>query len=172
MANTGWIKVQRNIDELGLMGKNEPYDKTHAYIDLMRMCNYEDKQFSPRNGSRVLTIHRGEFFTSYGNLAKQWNWSLNKVRGYLNMLQKMNLAHVKAHPFGICVTLEKYGVEGHEPQANGIANGISNGIASGTANGIANGIRLKKGKNSKESQEEQEPKNTAKRSGFDWGNLE
>lgn len=157
MANTGWIKVERNIDDLGLMGKNEPYDKTHAYIDLLRMCNYEDKQFFPRNGGKELTIHRGELFTSYGNLAKQWHWSLNKVRGYLNMLQKKNLAHVKAHTFGICVTLVKYGVEGHEPQANGTSISISNGISNGTSNGR----RLKNSNNSIKNT--QESKNTAKR---------
>lgn len=168
----GWLKLPRDIDDLDIMGKNEPYDKVHAYIDLLKSCNYEDKPFTPRGGETTIIIHRGQFHTSLGNLASKWKWSLNKVRGYLKRLHNLDLAHTEAHTFGITITLVKYEVEGGDGISKGISNGISDGTANGTSNGISNGIRLKKDKNSKNTKKEKEIKKAAPRFNSLWGDPE
>lgn len=154
----GWIKLPRDIDELGIMSEKEPYDKIHAYIDLLKRCNYEDKPFTPRGGEKIIIIRRGQFHTSLGSLASKWNWSLNKVRGYLKRLQNLNLAHTEAHTYGITVTLVRYDVEGSDGIAKGTANGISTGTSIGISNGISTGIRLKNSKKDIDSKDTKDKK--------------
>ena len=43
----GWIKLEKNIDDFDFMDKKEPFDKTHAYIDMKsQLCNYEKTMIS------------------------------------------------------------------------------------------------------------------------------
>lgn len=173
MADTGWIKLHKDVDELDLMKKGEPYDKTHAYIDLLIQCNYEDKIFSPCGGRFTFPIHRGEFHTSIENLAKRWNWGTKKVRFFLELLEKKGLIILKTSSFGQTLTLTRYDAKPIQGQTEGITEGKAEGKTEGKTEGIAEGttegIRLKKDKKYKNSKENQEPKNTAKRSGFVWG---
>ena len=104
----GWVKLEKNIDEYEIMGKKEPFDKTHAYIDMKILCNYEDHPFSPCGGQTVITIHRGQFHTSIDGLAARWKWSKKKTICFLKKLEKVHLIEVKTHNYGTTITLLKY----------------------------------------------------------------
>lgn len=160
----GYTKRPRYIEELGLMGETEPFDKIHAYDYLLAKCNIEKKTFPLRGSKKMQTVDRGQLFTSIDKLSKAWRWSKNKVRTYIDMLKGMGLLQAEGTADGTLLTLVKYDDDGIQPQAEGTAQRT----AKGTAKGTAEGTRLKKDKNSKESKEK---KKAAPDFGL-WGNPE
>lgn len=173
MVDVGWIKLHKDVNDLGLMKKDEPYDKTHAYIDLLIQCNYEDKIFNPCGGRYTIYIHRGEFHTSIENLAKRWNWGVKKVRFFLELLEKKNLIVLKKSNLGQTITLVRYDNKPLQGQTKGIAEGITEGTMEGKTEGITEGIRLKKNKNGKKDNKTKNQEGApAPDVGFVWGELE
>lgn len=165
----GWIKLEKNIDDFDFMDKKEPFDKTHAYIDMKILCNYENYPFSPRGGETVIIIHRGQFHTSIDNLAKRWRWSKNKTVGYLKKLEAYGIISTTSHEYGTTITLLKYDDSVIDGTTNGTTNGSTSGATKGSTNGSTDGSRLKKDKNSlKEYKESKEQKKRAQRGLNPW----
>lgn len=169
--NKGWVKLENNIDTYELMAKGEPYDKTHAYIDMKILCNYEDHPLSPCGGQNVIIIHRGQFHTSIDSMAKRWNWSKNKTVGFLNKLQKIGLIDMTSHNYGTTITLLKYDNFGIEGETDGKTDGKTVGKTKGATDGKTDGARYKKNKIDK-SKETQKNKKSAQAPGWDWGEFE
>ena len=142
----GWIKLEKCIDELGIMGEAEPFDKTHAYIDMKILCNYEDHPFSPCGGQNVIVIHRGQFHTSVEKMAKRWNWSKNKTVGFLKKLSKLGLIRMTSHNYGTTITLVKYDNSAIEAETDGATVGTTEGTTNGATDGKTDGARYKKNK--------------------------
>ena len=63
--NVGWIKLFRKLID-NRMYFEEPFDKTHAWIDLLLNANSE-----------------GQLRVTVKELAKRWKWSPGKVRRYI-----------------------------------------------------------------------------------------
>lgn len=144
MAGKGYTKRPRYIEDLGLMGKAEPFDRVHAYDYLLSKCNIEKKTFPIRKSKdELLTVERGQLFTSIENLAKAWRWSKNKVRTYLGVLKGIGLIHTEGLTNGTLITLLKYDDDGTSPYTEGTAKRTTNGTSEGTTEGT----RLKKEKN-------------------------
>lgn len=143
MATKGYTKRPRYIEDLELMGKDEPFDKVHAYDYLLSKANIEKKTFPLRGSKCLQTVDRGQLFTSIDALAKAWRWSKNKVRGYLCMLEGIGLAHTEGTTNGTLLTLLKYDDEGTSPHTVGTTIGTTDG----TTDGTTVGTRLKKRKN-------------------------
>ena len=171
-SDKGWIKLEKNIDAYELMGKNEPFDKTHAYIDMKMLCNYEDHPFSPFGGQTVITIHRGQFHTSIDKLATRWKWSKNKTVFFLNKLKKVGLIDVKSHNYGTTITLLKYDNFGNEGETVGKTIGTPNGKTVGKTVGsqYKNGKNAFKNHNNQRNQEDAGA--SVDGSGWDWGKPE
>ena len=147
----GYTKRPRYIEELGLMGETEPFDKVHAYDYLLAKCNIEKKTFPLRGSKKMQTVDRGQLFTSIDKLSKAWRWSKNKVRTYIDMLKGMGLLQAEGTADGTLLTLVKYDDDGIQPQAEG----TTQRTAKGTAKGTTEGTRLKKDKNSLKEYKEQ-----------------
>lgn len=88
--NVGWIKLHRKIIDNPIWNTGEPYDKVHAFIDLLLMANYEDKEIVA--GVKTVVIRRGQVLTSKKKLAVKWGWSRDKVTRYICLLDNMGIA--------------------------------------------------------------------------------
>ena len=79
----GWIKLYRKIvdDELYF---SERFDKTHAWIDLLVLAEKGNRSFVKRG--IVVEVGPGDVAISLRDLADRWQWSVNTVRAYLDLL--------------------------------------------------------------------------------------
>ena len=104
----GWIKIHRKIMECALWNGDEPSNKKSAWIDLLLMANHKEKQIVFKGQPR--TIKAGQRLTSIRKLATLWNWSLNRVRRYLELLEELNMITVERDTNGTLITIVKYEV--------------------------------------------------------------
>lgn len=81
----GWIKLHRQITESDLWD-DKPFSKGQAWIDLLLLANYEDRQLIFETS--IFNVKRGEFVTSIVILSNRWGWSRCKVSNFLNVLEK------------------------------------------------------------------------------------
>lgn len=163
----GWIKISRAIVDLPFWNDAE---KVKAFLDLHLMANYKDSQFIPRGCTTVVTVHAGEIFTSVTNLAGHWGWSKKRVRGYLEMLENLNLCHVKGHANGTTLTLvdiDSAIEQGHANDTAKVPAGVSAGVSAEVSAGVT---RLKKDKNRLRTSNKN--KKGAMRGGFDLEEFE
>ena len=132
MTKCGWIKLHRKSVE-NPMYFEEPFDKWHAWTDLLLMVNHERKQFISKG--QLVTLEPGQMITSMAILAKRWHWSVNKVRRYFKLLDGMGMCKVDGTPNGTTITVVKWAFYQSEGQALGTTNGTTLGIANGTTDG-------------------------------------
>ena len=167
-GKNGWIKVPRNFTDSPVWTTNEPFGIRDAYIDLMFMANYEDKQFLPKHSKKVLTIHEGEVLTSFDHLAMRWGWTKRKVVGYIERLESTGMIQRKSYNFGTVLSLAPSDFLGNECTANDTTNDTTKGTPGDTANDTRNDTRLKNNKNIKKDKEKKEIKKTPAVSVFVW----
>ncbi len=82
--NLGWVKLYRRIEEWDGYFV-EPFDRTHAWIDLFLYANHKESSFFVR-GLEV-KVNRGQIAWSEERMASRWMWSRNKVRRFLKWLK-------------------------------------------------------------------------------------
>lgn len=129
MAKGGWIKLYRKSIDNPLYNA-EPFDKWHAWQDLLLMANHEHKEFFSR-GKRT-TIEAGQIVTSVPILAKRWRWSENKVRRFLGSLNGSGMSRADGSANGTLITIVNWAQYQDGGSANGSADGSPNGSADGT----------------------------------------
>ena len=80
---TGYIKLHRDLldDPIYL---EERFSKGQAWIDLLFQANFKDKKLVINN--QIVVVPRGSFITSIHKLSKRWQWSVNTVKKFLDML--------------------------------------------------------------------------------------
>ena len=89
MTDKGWIKLHRQIQDNNIWLENSPFDRRSAWIDLIMMANIQNKEIIYRG--KVLTIKRGQVYTSIRKLADRWHWSRDKVGRFVNLLEKTHM---------------------------------------------------------------------------------
>ena len=136
----GWVKISRSILNNPIWTSPEPFSIRDAWIDLILMANFEDKEIMTRHG-KTIKIPRGSTFTSIKHLADRWHWSPNKVRRQIERLNRLGMVTISGTADGTLLTLVKY----RDFQDGRRADGTPNG----TADGTADGTRLKKEKKEK-----------------------
>ena len=103
----GWIKLHRAIQEHWLWD-DEPFTRGQAFIDLLLMVNHKDKKIM-FNGE-LIEVKRGSKITSLRQLSDRWKWSTNKVKKYLEQLQKDGMINYKSDNKKTLLTVENYSV--------------------------------------------------------------
>ena len=103
----GWIKLHRAIQEHWLWD-DEPFTRGQAFIDLLLMVNHKDKKIM-FNGE-LIEVKKGSKITSLRQLSDRWKWSTNKVKKYLEQLQKDGMMNYKSDNKKTLLTIENYGV--------------------------------------------------------------
>lgn len=107
-TDKGYIKVYRDIREHWIWtNEKEPFDKLHAWLDLIMMVNHEDKEilFS----GRLTLVKRGSRITSLRKLSERWHWSPHKVSDFLNILEKDGMISQVRNSQKTLITLINYG---------------------------------------------------------------
>ena len=132
----GYIYLYRSIQENTIWTDGSPFDRRSAFIDMIFMANYKDKEMVLRNGSKK-NIKRGQFHTSTKRLAKRWAWSANKVRRYLALLSELAMIHIDGTTHGTTVTIVNYEDFQNRWQTKSTTNETTNGIANETIVGTA-----------------------------------
>ena len=83
MKTQGWICIYRDIRDHWIW---QDAEKFKWWMDLLLSANHEDRKILV---DEVLYVcKRGELICSLTNLAKKWNVSREKVRRFLDMLEK------------------------------------------------------------------------------------
>lgn len=132
MVNNGWIKLFRKSVE-NPMYFEEPFDKWHAWTDLLLMVNHEKKQFFSKG--QLITLEPGQTVTSIPKLAQRWHWSENKVRRYLRHLDGSGMCISDGRGNGTLITVVNWAKYQCDAQADGRGNGRADGSADGRADG-------------------------------------
>ncbi len=111
----GWIKLYRKIQDNPLW-ECKPYDKARAWIDIMLMANHSDKDRLV--GSQTENVKRGCLIVSEKKLMERWGWSKNKVRGFLNYLERENMIEKNTSQKRTGINLVNYSVYQDTQTAN------------------------------------------------------
>ena len=111
----------------------EPFDKWHAWTDLLLMVNHETKQFVSKG--QLLTLEPGQTVTSVPHLAERWGWSENKVRRYLRLLNGSGMCITNGTPNGTIITVVNWAKYQSDEQTDGRGNGRADGSTDGRADG-------------------------------------
>lgn len=106
MANKGWIRIHRQLQECQIWVDSEPFDKRSAWIDLLMSANHEDKSII--FDYKSITIKRGQYLTSVRKLAERWSWSKNRVLKYLRLLEMLHMITRESDGRRTVITIENY----------------------------------------------------------------
>lgn len=98
----GWIKLYRQSEENPLYF-SEPFDRWHAWQDLLLIVNHERKQFISKG--QLITLEPGQTVTSDRILAQRWHWSREKVRRFLKLLNDTSMCTIKRTTNGTILTI-------------------------------------------------------------------
>lgn len=111
--NVGWIKLFRKLID-NRMYFDEPFDKTHAWIDLLLNADSE-----------------GQLRVTVKELAKRWKWSTNKVRRYIADITADGMVQIDGTfvgtKGGTILTLVKYKDFQLRQQNDGTKDGTNDG---------------------------------------------
>jgi len=81
----GWIKLHRKMSE-NIFWTCEKFSRGQAWVDLLMLANHTENFFYVRG--HKITVLRGQVGWSQLQLSTRWKWSRNKVRKFLNDLEK------------------------------------------------------------------------------------
>lgn len=100
----GWVAIHRSILEHWL---HTDIEKFGAWVDLILRANHEPRKMVA--GDTLITIDRGQLFTSYRSLADKWGWSVKKIKQFLTMLETDKMLVIEPSKKGTLLTLVNYG---------------------------------------------------------------
>ena len=145
----GWIKLYRQVQDSALWDDGEPFDKAHAWIDLLLCVNHTDRQ--KMIAGEIVTVRQGEMFTSDKFLANRWHWSRNRVRRFLEVIERNNMIYMKRTTNGTWINVVNYAKYQGQRTANGTGYGTADGTSNGTPDGTTDGTQYKNINNYKNS---------------------
>ena len=103
---SGWIKLHRQIQECFLWRIKEPFDKRSAWIDLLLLMEHQNKNLMI--DGKIETIKRGSYMLSMEKLCDRWMWSRNKVKRYLDVLEREHMIVTRRTNKGTLVSVVNY----------------------------------------------------------------
>lgn len=154
MGRKGYLKFYRSMLSHPLW-LAEPFTKGQAFWDLVARANHADAELL--YGNTIVSVKRGQLFTSEVKLAERWQWSRNKVRRYLKLLESMKMSTATSTGLGTLITIENYSVYQDDEPAGGTALEPANGQGAEQQEdrqGTGSGTQTKRIEKNKEEQEE------------------
>lgn len=116
MAEKGWIKLHRSLQDCWVWLADEPFDKRSAWVDLLLSANHKEVKMM-FNGN-LITIERGQILTSIRKLSEKWKWSYDKTRRFLQLIEKDGMVLKESDNFRTLITVVKYDVFQDVPITN------------------------------------------------------
>lgn len=103
----GYIKIDRDLLKSDFW-TSEPFTRAQAWIDLIGMANYADKD--KFWGGFYQRVERGQLVTSTRALAERWGWSRAKTETFLNQLEMAEMISRKKASRFTTLTICNYNV--------------------------------------------------------------
>lgn len=124
----GWIKVHRGMSD-HFLWNSEPFSKGQAWLDLLLHANFTDNEILIKG--QVVKLKRGQQARSEVTLTKQWKWSRNKVRRFLELLKKEGMIESETTHLTSVITICNYNSFQSGDTAGGTAHDTSVDTAGG-----------------------------------------
>lgn len=143
MPQSGWIKLYRQIMECSVLwdSTDEPFDRRSAWIDLLLLANHKDTRIMFRG--QPTTVKMGQRLTSIQKLAERWNWGINRVRHFLDMLQGEGMLIRESDNTKTLITIVNYQkYQGVLDIEDGVTDGVTDGLIDGVTNGLTDGAQM------------------------------
>ena len=102
----GFVLLWRSMNDNKVLDDGAPYDKYHAWCDLICMANHKDCTIY-EYGKPVI-IRRGQRKTSIYKLSTRWRWDRKTVSRFLSVLELNNMISTERTTRGTTITIVKY----------------------------------------------------------------
>lgn len=90
----GYMKLYRRIRHNFLWPKGRAYTRLEAWEDMLFRAEYMDSKVQVKG--RLVLVKRGEFICFERTLASDWDWSREKLRRFLKLLENENMIKITA----------------------------------------------------------------------------
>lgn len=107
MSEKGWIKLHRKVVDCEIWKTPTKFDERSAWVDILLMANHSKQTIKLSNGQKI-TLLPGQFYTSKPHLAIRWQWSIKKVRCFLEKLKRLGMVTTEVTTKGTTVTVKKW----------------------------------------------------------------
>lgn len=114
-TDKGYIKLNRSIEDNWIWDE-KPFSKGQAWIDLLLMANYQDKNF--QYGGEIIQGKRGCVYRSILFLADRWGWSRDKTTRFLRKLEMDKMIHLNPTKHNTTITIINYCFYQDKPTTN------------------------------------------------------
>ncbi|EOB7323544.1 DnaD domain protein [Staphylococcus aureus] len=103
---TGWISIDRSIQNHWLFKEKRTFSKFEAWIYLLMEANHSKVKVPI--GNQIVTVERGQRLTSILTLSDLFNWSRFKVKTFLDLLESDGMLEVKTTSKYTLITIVNY----------------------------------------------------------------
>ncbi|HIE1935647.1 TPA: DnaD domain protein [Staphylococcus aureus] len=103
---TGWISIDRSIQNHWLFKEKRTFSKFEAWIYLLMEANHSKAKVPI--GNQIVTVERGRRLTSILTLSDLFNWSRFKVKTFLDLLESDGMLEVKTTSKYTLITIVNY----------------------------------------------------------------
>ncbi|HCW9470763.1 TPA: DnaD domain-containing protein [Staphylococcus aureus] len=103
---TGWISIDRSIQNHWLFKEKRTFSKFEAWIYLLMEANHSEAKVTI--GNQIVTVERGQRLTSILTLSDLFNWSRFKVKTFLDLLESDGMLEVKTTSKYTLITIVNY----------------------------------------------------------------
>ncbi|HCZ8613757.1 TPA: DnaD domain-containing protein [Staphylococcus aureus] len=103
---TGWISIDRSIQNHWLFKEKRTFSKFEAWIYLLMEANHSEVKVPI--GNQIVTVERGQRLTSILTLSDLFNWSRFKVKTFLDLLESDGMLEVKTTSKYTLITIVNY----------------------------------------------------------------
>lgn len=128
----GWVKIFRKIMDADWY-QSRPYDKAHAWLDLLLSATFSEKEIIRRG--RKIILKPGMIAAGMEELASRWGWSRAKVVRYIHSLEMLGQICARKSNIGTILIIrnwEAYQSAENDRTANGTAERTQNDTAERT----------------------------------------
>ncbi|MCM3701876.1 Replication protein O [Paenibacillus macerans] len=113
----GWIKLHRKIQDHWIYQEKRKFSRYEAWLDMIMMANHKNNKFL--HGNELVEVERGQFITSELKLMERWDWGKNKLRLFLDLLEKDGMIIKKTDRKRTAITICNYGLYHDSESENG-----------------------------------------------------
>lgn len=103
---TGWISIDRSIQNHWLFKEKRTFSKFEAWIYLLMEANHSEAKVTI--GNQIVTVERGQRLTSILTLSDLFDWSRFKVKTFLDLLESDGMLEVKTTSKYTLITIVNY----------------------------------------------------------------
>ncbi|HHW5789643.1 TPA: DnaD domain protein [Staphylococcus aureus] len=103
---TGWISIDRSIQNHWLFKEKRTFSKFEAWIYILMEANHSKAKVPI--GNQIVTVERGQRLTSILTLSDLFNWSRFKVKTFLDLLESDGMLEVKTTSKYTLITIVNY----------------------------------------------------------------